>query len=349
MSQGKQPGPQAGAGDANSVRQGTQKRPRPGKVETSKRLTGRTQPGGMCGETSPGGMQATLPGTHRLPGMVRHESKGQKEGKRQEEAVAPYGSKRGAAWSRNPWRDGAGQRATRGQDADADGQKTRSPLQTATMMKNKALGMWEVAFQLAEADPRRIAPATEPLPVFHATCDVTDLKHALSSLFPLIPAKLLHNTAILWNLIGKDETSLPVVVNLQGVGWQGYYISRNAPTWHEVHPSGGSHACIFVHGAGWRQAAAILREGASLGLPEGPDECESLLQAVGRSISTPKGQSGIHIVGEAVLEDARSVVQGGAWREMAAARAAGVARAPERWAFRSDIPCVRGVVITFPV
>ena len=140
-------------------------------------------------------------------------------------------------------------------------QKTRSPLQTATMMKNKALGMWEVAFQLAEADPRRIAPATEPLPVFHATCDVTDLKHALSSLFPLIPAKLLHNTAILWNLIGKDETSLPVVVNLQGVGWQGYYISRNAPTWHEVHPSGGSHACIFVHGAGWRQAAAILREG----------------------------------------------------------------------------------------
>ena len=62
---------------------------------------------------------------------------------------------------------------------------------------NNALGMWEVAFQLAEADPRRIAPATEPLPIFQATCDVTDLKHALSSLFPVIPAKLLHNTAVL--------------------------------------------------------------------------------------------------------------------------------------------------------
>ena len=74
---------------------------------------------------------------------------------------------------------------------------------------------------------------------------------------------------------------------------------------------------------------------ASLGyLPEGPDESESLLQAVSRSISTPKGQSGIHIVGEAFLESAHSVVQGGGtWREMATARAAGVARA----------------VITFPV
>eukprot|EP00439_Symbiodinium_sp_Y106_P074759 s1328_g14.t1 len=90
---------------------------------------------------------------------------------------------------------------------------------------------------------------------------------------------------------------------------------------------------------------------ASLGyLPEGPDESESLLQAVSRSISTPEGHSGIHIVGEAFLESAHSVVQGGGtWREMATARAAGVARAPERWAFRSDISRIRGFVITFPV
>ena len=85
----------------------------------------------------------------------------------------------------------------------------------------KALGVWEVAFQLAEADVKRIASATEPLPVFQATCDVTELKQALSSLFPVIPGKVLHNTAVLWNLVGIDEVTLPTVVTLQGVGWQG--------------------------------------------------------------------------------------------------------------------------------
>ena len=162
------------------------------------------------------------------------------------------------------------------------------------------------------------------------------------------------------------------MIDLQGVGWQGYFVSWNAPISHEVRPSSGSNAYVFVHGTGWRQAVAILKEGvvrpsqwtpgkdfpstsffcqASLCyLPEGPDESESLLQAVSRSISTPKGQSGIHIVGEAFLESAHSVVQGGGtWREMATARAAGVARAPERWAFRSDISRIRGFVITFPV
>ena len=104
----------------------------------------------------------------RLPGKEQwRESKGQKEGRRQKVEVASYGSRRGPAWSRNSsWRDGAGQRApapARGQDADADRHSVRCSTAKAKNEKppvddyddedNNALGMWEVAFQLAEADP----------------------------------------------------------------------------------------------------------------------------------------------------------------------------------------------------
>eukprot|EP00439_Symbiodinium_sp_Y106_P084572 s846_g26.t1 len=200
-------------------------------------------------------------------------------------------STRGSAWSADPWRNGGGQRRQscsgaaplHGQAAEAGRYSVRGTTAKAKTEKPvadheddddaKALGVWEVAFQLAEADVKRIASATEPLPVFQATCDVTELKQALSSLFPVIPGKVLHNTAVLWNLVGIDEVTLPTVVTLQG---------------------------------------------ASLGyLPEGPGENEALLQAVARSITTPTGQSGIHIVGEAFLEDGHTVVQavpGGRWR-----------------------------------
>ena len=56
-------------------------------------------------------------------------------------------------------------------------------------------GKWRSSLQ--RPTPQANRSSTEPLPIFQATCDVTDLKHALSSLFPVIPAKLLHNTAVL--------------------------------------------------------------------------------------------------------------------------------------------------------